>query len=255
MTNPIKKYSKDAFIQKVNDINGNIGITLLLKEDFNGVDSQVKFKCKHGENSSHGWRLLQKRKYCCSKGYHENRTPSLKKSLTERKKQYKELLGNDYIYDNLKRDPNKNGKFILECKKHGEFSQWGSSLLQSIGCPSCSKIKETERKKLQAITNFHTNQSIGNFVSKQETKWLDELEIPERQKYLTDVKYKVDGYDPKTNTVYLFHGRFWHGCPETYDPEYQHPILKIKMKELYEKTIMWENKIKDAGYNLIIEWG
>jgi hypothetical protein len=23
----------------------------------------------------------------------------------------------------------------------------------------------------------------------------------------------------------------------------------------YEKTIMYENKIKDAGYNLVVKWG
>jgi len=35
----------------------------------------------------------------------------------------------------------------------------------------------------------------------------------------------------------------------------QHPILKIKMKDLYEKTMYYENKIKEAGYNLITKWG
>jgi len=34
-----------------------------------------------------------------------------------------------------------------------------------------------------------------------------------------------------------------------------HPVVKIPMKDLYEKTLMYEDKIRDAGYNLIIEWG
>ena len=97
---------------------------------------------------------------------------------------------------------------------------------------------------------------MGNakFVSKQETKWLDELGIDVRQHWLSDVKYSVDGFDKDTNTVYLYHGSFWHGCPETFDPEEVHPILKVKMKQLYEQTLNWENKIKQAGYNLVVKW-
>jgi hypothetical protein len=95
----------------------------------------------------------------------------------------------------------------------------------------------------------------AKFVSKAETKWLDLLNVPIRQHWLEDIKYRADGFDPGTNTVYLYHGRFWHGCPETFDPELIHPILKVKMKQLHEQTITWENKIRSAGYNLIIKWG
>ena len=84
---------------------------------------------------------------------------------------------------------------------------------------------------------------------------LDELGVKDRQVWLKDVKYKVDGFDTETNTVYLYHGRFWHGCPETFDPEMIHPVVKLPMKDLYEKTMLYENKIKAAGYNLIVKWG
>jgi hypothetical protein len=35
----------------------------------------------------------------------------------------------------------------------------------------------------------------------------------------------------------------------------QHPVVKIKMKDLYNQTMQYEQKIKDAGYNLITTWG
>jgi hypothetical protein len=38
-------------------------------------------------------------------------------------------------------------------------------------------------------------------------------------------------------------------------PIYLQTIVKIPMKDLYEKTMFYENKIKEAGYNLIVEWG
>jgi hypothetical protein len=81
------------------------------------------------------------------------------------------------------------------------------------------------------------------------------LEVPVRQKWLEDIKYSVDGFDPETNTVFLYHGKFWHGCIYTFDPELIHPILKVKMKDLYEKTMLIENQIKKAGYNLVTKWG
>ena len=87
------------------------------------------------------------------------------------------------------------------------------------------------------------------------TKWLNELGIVTRQKLLKDIGLIVDGYEESTRTVYLYHGRFWHGCPETYDPEMRHPVVKIKMKDLYKQTMLYEQKIKDAGYNLITTWG
>ena len=34
-----------------------------------------------------------------------------------------------------------------------------------------------------------------------------------------------------------------------------HPIVKVPMKDLYEKTMYYENKIREAGYKLIVKWG
>ena len=30
---------------------------------------------------------------------------------------------------------------------------------------------------------------------------------------------KVDGYNKESNSVYQFHGRFWHGCPKCYSDD------------------------------------
>jgi hypothetical protein len=83
------------------------------------------------------------------------------------------------------------------------------------------------------------NLGKAKFVSKSETKWLDSLTVPVRQYWLRDVEYSVDGFDPSTNTVYLYHGKFWHGCPDTFDPEFIHPILKVKMKQLHLRNIQF----------------
>lgn len=255
MTNPVNKYTKEEFIKKVKDTNTNIEVFI---NDYKGVDARYKYKCQHGISELYGWQLI-KRKYCCTKGYHENRTPALTKTLDERIEQINALWGDRYILDNARFDPKERRKIIVECKTHGEFSQWIRSLTSkgvvNEACPKCSKEINKELSRKRAYEVFKPYWGNQASVSKTETRWLNELAVPERQKFLEDVYYTVDGYDSNTNTVYLYHGRFWHGCPDTYNPEEIHPVIGIKMKDLYEKTLYYEDRIKEAGYNLVVKWG
>ena len=59
-----------------------------------------------------------------------------------------------------------------------------------------------------------------------------------------EVEIMVDGFDPKSSTVYQFHGCKWHGCPCQGIPN--HPK--------YQRTIERDNFIKSLGYNLISVW-
>lgn len=67
-------------------------------------------------------------------------------------------------------------------------------------------------------------------------------------------RYKVDGYCQETNTIYEFHGDFWHGNIEVYDPDTINEINGKTMGELYQKTTERENIIKEMGYNMITMW-
>ncbi len=53
--------------------------------------------------------------------------------------------------------------------------------------------------------------------------------------------FSVDGFDEDNNTVYEFHGCFWHGhsCGTNYD------------EEKWNRTLEREQAIRDAGYNLV----
>jgi len=64
---------------------------------------------------------------------------------------------------------------------------------------------------------------------------------------------KVDGYSEETNTVYQFHGCFWHGCSKCFDPNTINNKNKKTMKDLYEKTLEISNEIRKE-YNLIEIW-
>lgn len=63
---------------------------------------------------------------------------------------------------------------------------------------------------------------------------------------------KVDGYCLETNTVYEYHGDYWHGNPLVFDGNDSNKTLKKQFKELYNKTIARDNKIRELGYLLIL---
>ena len=61
--------------------------------------------------------------------------------------------------------------------------------------------------------------------------------------------YKVDGFCEETNTVYEFHGCFWHGCPNCYKPNIINSKNQRDMGTLNDLTIEKRENIKSAGYN------
>jgi G:T-mismatch repair DNA endonuclease (very short patch repair protein) len=65
---------------------------------------------------------------------------------------------------------------------------------------------------------------------------------------------KVDGFNKETNTVYQFHGCFWHGCPDCYNDDTINNINHETMGDLLEKTKERSKQITNAGFNLIEMW-
>ena len=98
-------------------------------------------------------------------------------------------------------------------------------------------------------------------VSKPETRWLDSLGVEIRQhkirlvgKHGKKFTVMVDGFDPATNTVYEFHGDFWHGNPRRFAAEAINKKCKISYGELYQKTLAKEQAILASGYRLVVIW-
>ena len=251
MTNPINKKTKEQFLE---EIPPDLKIEIL--GDYINTDTKIEYRCDHGIQFGLPWQI-KKMKYCCRQGYYNSGKmwASTIVSSNERLHWYKEQRPT-LNFDKAELVANKRNEFNnVSCQIHPDVIFKGISTKQHCTpCPECKRLDNLEKLKTAAPKAW-ASQSTGSFVSKKETKWLDKLGIINRQVWLEDVKYKVDGYDESSNTVYLYHGRFWHGCPETFDPEMIHPIVKIPMKDLYEKTIYYENKIKAAGYNLIVNWG
>jgi len=66
--------------------------------------------------------------------------------------------------------------------------------------------------------------------------------------------YSVDGYCEENNTVYEFHGDYWHGNPEIFNQDEINPTSKKTFGELYELTKLKERRIEEMGFNLVVMW-
>lgn len=69
-----------------------------------------------------------------------------------------------------------------------------------------------------------------------------------------DTNLTADAYDPITNTIYEYHGDYWHGNPNFYNHDEYCTHLQEYYGDLYNNTIDRENILKDLGYNLIVIW-
>ena len=71
---------------------------------------------------------------------------------------------------------------------------------------------------------------------------------------IPNTKYSADGYDEINNTIYEYHGDFWHGNSKMYNTNDINPITKTTFGELYEKTIKREEYLRSCGYKLKVIW-
>ena len=151
-----------------------------------------------------------------------------------------EIHNNMYDYSKVNYT-GANNDVIIICKKHNEFNQKPSKHINTRqGCPKC------------AFTNYSKQQiSWLNFISK-----FFKINIQHAEnggEYLIG-NIKADGYCKENNTVYEYHGDFWHGNPKIYN---QHSINKKNNKtfgELYQSTLKREKQIVDMGFNLMKIW-
>ena len=56
-------------------------------------------------------------------------------------------------------------------------------------------------------------------------------------------KYRVDGYDNDSRTVYVFHGCFWHGCVKCYSRDTIQPVCQVTMHDLHQRMHLRENAV------------
>ena len=90
-----------------------------------------------------------------------------------------------------------------------------------------------------------------------ETKFLDSLESEFGLKLIRQYKiqnFKVDGFNPLTNTIYEFLGDYWHGNLEIFEPLDINENVKKTFYELNSETFCRFEKLTKLGYKVCYIW-
>jgi hypothetical protein len=225
----------EEFIEKAKIIHGN-------KYDYSKVkytNSLLKIKiiCKiHGEFEQNAHSHIGMMKCGCPKCsgcYKPNTDEFIEKAK----------LIHDDLYDYSKVNYiNSSEKIKIICSKHGEFEQTPNCHInKKQGCPRCcnnqySSVAITWLNLISKLKNINILHALN----------VGEYKIP-------DTNFKADGYCVETNTIYEFHGDYWHGNPKLYDKNLKTHFNKT-FGELYEKTLKKEEIIRGLGYNLVVMW-
>lgn len=148
---------------------------------------------------------------------------------------------NDDIPSNY--TPFSTKKVWWKCKKNHQHS-WEAAIScrnSGTGCPKCfnhgySKIQ------IEWLNLLSTRENIYIIHAENNSEY-----------YIPDVG-KVDGYCKENNTVYEFHGDFYHGNPIKFNSEDINTLRSKTYGELYEKTMRRDELIISKGYNLVTIW-
>lgn len=119
-----------------------------------------------------------------------------------------------------------------------------------------------ENLTINNIYKKHFNIVEENFYTKQketeEIKWIKSIDKNNLVRgYIIkykNKKFKPDGYDPKTNTIYEFLGDYWHGNPNTFNLNEINIWCNKTFEKLYIETFERFNIIKSLGYKIIYIW-
>ncbi|XP_055336280.1 uncharacterized protein LOC129586839 [Paramacrobiotus metropolitanus] len=121
-----------------------------------------------------------------------------------------------------------------------------------------SNILKANQIGLIPPQGYHSNRN----QSVKALKWLQWMELEENCQIQTRAsgaefkigQYFVDGYSAATNTVFEFHGCWFHGCPECTAPDTIHPFRNLAMSKIYEETLQRDDYIQSRGYRLHVIW-
>ena len=164
---------------------------------------------------------------------HGTKTKVTKETFVERST---EIHGRAYDYTDVTFTTVLD-KVSIYCRRHqGYFSQYVYDHMRGYGCPICGAAHSAPEDRFLSL--------IGIEYENRHLTIHDE----------TGRYYKIDGFDPDTNTIYEFDGDFWHGNPSLFDADEINPRTKTTFGQLYEKTVSRRMALEELGYNVVAIW-
>ena len=226
-----KKVHGDTYsYEMVNYVNNSTPVKIICKK--HGEFSMSPNKHKSGRGCQKCSKITSISKMSATK---TRKQSSRKLTLAEFLRRAYEVHGDNFDYTLVDTFPGLHSKIRVICKEHGEFQQRAEKHLMGRGCPVCKKSRQ---------------------YSKMSKIWLDSLGIETliREYRLPENKLiPVDGYDPVTNTIYQFHGDYWHGGKK-FEPSEFNKTRGLTFAELRVHSDDRDEQLKEFGYNLVIMW-
>lgn len=226
----IRRDTHDEFIKKAQIIHGNKYDYSLVK--YSQSNAPIDIICKlHGTFIQTAGCHLQG-SGCIKCGYDYFSTEDfIRRSI--------ECHGNKYDYTQSVYNKHEFPIKII-CKQHGAFYQKPKIHMRGAGCQICARQKQIGR------------------ISKVSKEWLDMITVNrpsiEFEFHIPNTNYYADGYDKMTNTIYEFHGDYWHGNPELYASDMINKTVKCTMGDLYKNTIKKKEICISLGYHYVEMW-
>lgn len=158
-----------------------------------------------------------------------------------------EIHGDKYDYSGVTESQIQGHKshVVVSCNKCKLI--WCPSITDHIskksGCPNCANSKGYSNKQIKWLES----------IMKAEGITIQYALSPNGEFKIANIG-KVDGHCIENNTVYEYHGDFWHGNPKIYNAENINPVSGKTYGELYQNTINRDQNIRNLGYNLIVKW-
>ena len=222
----IKKHGDKYLYDKVDYVKSSLKVTIICRKHGNFEQTPNKHLSGKG----------------CSKCGVDSRAKIRTKSTEQFIIDARMIHGDRYLYENVVY-VNANTKITIGCKIHGNFEQISRSHLAGNRCPKCATNRgysNAQIKWLDFMSSFTKTQIIHAENS-------NEFTIP-------GTKFKADGFCKETNTIYEFHGDYWHGNPRIFNQNEMNDITKCTFGQLYKKTLEREVLIKSKGFNLVTIW-
>jgi hypothetical protein len=235
--NSIKIYHQQ-FIEKASIIHNN-------KYDYSNVKyingtEKVKIICKeHGEFMCAPHNHLRG-KGCAKCGLLQI-TIKKTKCFEYYHKKFIENFGNKYDYSSVKWI-NGSTKIDVICPNHGMFK---INPYEHMVGKTCRQCKSAGFSK--CCIEWLKFMEVFNNISIQYICKGGEFVVPQ-------TRYRADGYCISNNTIYEFHGDFWHGNPKRYNSNDINPISGRSYGELYLSTIKKREVLQSLDYNIVEIW-
>ena len=235
------------FLTKAKEIHGDkIDYSQVIEEHINGYTSKVPLICNVCQ---YEWSptISDHINGKCGCPSCAGKAPwSLDRFLTKANEIHGDKI--DYSYVTEEHINGRVSKVPLKCNicKHEWLAPISSHINSESGCPSCVP-KGYSKASIEWLKSIELNEGITIQCALSPE---GEFKIPSpNNRY-----YRFDGYCISTNTVYEYHGDYWHGNPTIYDPNDINKTIGKSYGELYRKTIERENYIRSLGYNLVVRW-